>query len=112
MPYLYLHELMKDLEELRDQEGDEETSGLDEAEEERLKALIELEETLGNGSNVTLIPDGEFEDYAEQMAYDVGLIEEHTTISSYIDWERWANDVKMDYTTIEFDGDDYLYQDE
>ena len=114
MPYLDARELMKELDELRDQkddaEGDEDVLGLDEGEEERLTALLELEEALGPGSDVTLIPDDEFEDYAEEMAYDVGFVERNSTISSYIDWERWADDCKSDYTTITFDGDDYLYR--
>ena len=114
MPYLDARELMKELDELRDQKTDAEENkdalGLDEAEEERLTALLELEEALGPGSDVTLIPDDEFEDYAEEMAYDVGFVTRDSTISSYIDWERWADACKMDYTTITFDGDDYLYR--
>ena len=114
MPYLDARELMKELDELRDQktdaEGEEDIPGLDEEEEERLTALLELEEALGPDSDVTLIPDDEFEDYAEEMAYEVGFVEQNSTISSYIDWERWAEDCKMDYTTITFDGDDYLYR--
>ncbi len=107
MPYLDARDLMKELDELRDQKED----ALDDEEEERLAALIELEEALGSGSDVTLIPEDELEEYAEQMDYDVGYVEEHSTIASYIDWERWADDVKMDYTPVEFHGDDYYYRD-
>ncbi len=114
MPYLDARELMKELDELRDTKDDAEEDAdlaLDEEEEERLAALIELEEALGPGSDVTLIPDHEFEDYAEEMAYDVGFVERSSTIASYIDWERWATDLEMDYTRVEFDGGDYLYRD-
>ena len=114
MPYLDARELMKELDELRDQKTDAEenkdTLGLDEGEEERLTALLELEEALGPGSDVTLIPEDEFEDYAQELAYDCGLINRDHTLDSYIDWERWADDCKSDYTTITFDGDDYLYR--
>lgn len=76
-----------------------------------LKALIE--DLSGNSGDspeygITLIHEHYFEDYAQELAEDIGAIPKDLTWPAYcIDWERAAHDLKMDYTSVEFDGETY-----
>lgn len=57
---------------------------------------------------VTLILDDYFVEYAQQMAEDIGATpREHTWPLSYIDWDRAADALKQDYTSIEIAGHEY-----
>lgn len=57
---------------------------------------------------VTLIRDSYFEDYAQQMAEDIGAINRDATWPlNHIDWEAAAEALKGDYTSAEFDGVTY-----
>ena len=74
---------------------DEESDGEDlasEDERERLAALVQLRDEIGSEwhHGVTLIPDSEFEDYAQETAYDVGFVARDSAIEPYVDWSRWA----------------------
>ena len=41
-----------------------------------------------------------FEDYAEQLADDIGLLADvHEAIARYFDWDSWTRDLAFDYTT-------------
>ena len=94
------------------------TVALDEEETERLAALAALDEQLFSdmdeyGRNEpTMIPESEFEEYARDMASDIGYLNsearDSNPLMNHIDWEGWANDVKQDYTEVEFDDDTYL----
>lgn len=53
---------------------------------------------------VTLLADWYFTDYAQELAADVGAYDADGALAAYIDWERWATAVQMDYTSIEFNG--------
>ena len=57
----------------------------------------------------TLIPDDEFEDHAREIAADL-----HGDIGdwplSYIDWERAADALRQDYTSVVYDDEDYLHR--
>jgi len=56
----------------------------------------------------TLIRETYFEDYARQLAEDIGAIKgDETWPLSYIDWEAAANALKQDYTEVDFDGVTY-----
>lgn len=93
-------------------------AGLDGGEAHELVALVELlDECKGNGGDhqhqgdwypVTLIRDTYFEDYARELAEDIGAVPaEYTWPTSCIDWEQAARDLRMDYTSVDFDGVDY-----
>ena len=60
-------------------------------------------------SGIFFINESYFEDYAEQYAYDVGDIREDSPMVNHIDWESYADDLKSDYTSIDFDGETYYY---
>jgi len=66
-------------------------------------------ERFGDSYEPTLIPDDEFEDYAQELAEDIGAIDDDAGWpANHIDWEAAADALRMDYTTIAFKGDDYL----
>lgn len=90
----------------------------DHAEYALLAAL--LEELRGNGGDerwrgdwypVTLIRDSHFEDYAQQLADDIGAIDSNAGWPvDCIDWERAASELQIDYTSVEYAGITYWYR--
>lgn len=80
-----------------------------------LRALLaELE---GNGGDeqwrgdwypVTMIRDSYFKVYAMYLAEDIGAIQADAKWpNNCIDWEQAARELRMDYTSVTFDGVDY-----
>jgi antirestriction protein len=60
---------------------------------------------------VTLIADSYFEDYARDLAEDIGALDRKAGWPmDYIDWERAAAALQSDYTSIEIDGTTYWGQ--
>lgn len=56
----------------------------------------------------TLIRDSYFEDYAQELAEDIGAIKDNASWPyTCIDWKRAARELQQDYTSIEFDGVTY-----
>jgi hypothetical protein len=85
----------------------------DEDEEAELKALEEFAEQLsGYGDwahGETLIRQSYFQEYAQNLAEDIGAIQRGMAWPyTCIDWEQAANELAMDYTQAEFDGETYL----
>jgi len=73
--------------------------------------ILELHEDCDNyarGSN--LINESCFNEYCEEFAYECGEITRDSTMSFYVDWEKYAEDCKIDYTTITFQGTDFYVQ--
>ncbi len=55
-----------------------------------------------------LIRDTYFEDYAQELAEDIGAIDSNATWpNNCIDWERATRELQMDYSAVEFDGITY-----
>jgi hypothetical protein len=53
----------------------------------------------------TLIRDSYFEEYAQQLAEDIGAVDRNASWPlSYIDWEAAAYALKYDYATVTFYG--------
>lgn len=88
----------------------------------RVDAIAELTEELAplksladEGENCsdwahgeTLIRNSYFQTYAEELAEDIGAIDANATWpNNCIDWERAARDLRMDYTSLDFDGVTY-----
>lgn len=88
-------------------------NGLDSDEWEELEALKALQEEAEGYSEdwkygSTLIRDSYFEDYARELADDIGAIDKNASWPvNCIDWEQAANELKHDYTSVDFDGVDY-----
>jgi hypothetical protein len=82
-------------------------------EQDELDALSEFEEEYGPQiadyqHGETLIEDSYFEEYAEEMAYDIGAISrEAGWPANHIDWEAAAEELKQDYTEVELFGNTY-----
>ena len=57
----------------------------------------------------TLIRDSYFKDYAIELAEDIGAIGTETERWPFtcIDWDQAARELRMDYTSVEFDGVTY-----
>lgn len=79
---------------------------------EELKALQSLADDASGSPDwkygETLIRDSYFEEYAQQLADDIGAINANASWpNDCIDWERAARQLQMDYTSVDFDGIDY-----
>jgi len=86
----------------------------DEAKE--FKGLQALQEEAGGYSpdwdhGTLLIRDSYFTEYAEDLAYDIGAVDDDMQWPlRHIDWEAAAEELKVDYTSVTFDGEDYWVQ--
>jgi hypothetical protein len=101
--------------ELDDLRAEAEETALEPDDREHLDALLALEETLGDlhvaeNHGVSLIVERDFKQYAIDMAEDMGLKIDGWPYDA-IDWHDAAEELKMDYTVIEFDGETYYTRD-
>lgn len=58
----------------------------------------------------TLIRDSYFQEYAQELAEDIGAINTDATHGwpfNCIDWEQAARELRMDYSSVEFSGVNY-----
>lgn len=98
-----------------DDDGDMEFGDMvdEKAEYETIKALIDEMDTGDNDwpYGLALIRDDYFEDYARELAVDIGAIDaEASWPNSYVDWEAAARALQMDYTSVEILGETYWYR--
>jgi len=87
---------------LADWEGEEELK--------TLKALADQCDGYGDwGHGEGLIRDSYFQEYAEQLADDIGAIDRNAKWPvNCIDWEKAARELQQyDYTEVDFDGEAY-----
>lgn len=65
----------------------------------------------GDWYPVTLIRDSYFKEYAQDLADDIGAINADATWpNNCIDWDRAARELRMDYTSAEFEGVTYWFR--
>lgn len=78
-------------------------------EKEELKELEELESEISDFNHgETMIPVDDFEDYAKELAWDLGAIDGDAKWPlNHIDWEAAAEALAQDYTIVSYQGDDY-----
>jgi len=92
---------------------DDKNVGLLEIEVAELEALTALADEASDYApdwqyGATLIRDSYFEDYAQELAEDIGAIDSNATWpNNCIDWERATRELQMDYTEVDFDGVTY-----
>jgi hypothetical protein len=56
----------------------------------------------------TLIRDSYFQEYAQQLADDIGAIDRNASWpTNCIDWDQAARKLQQDYTAVDFDGVTY-----
>lgn len=86
----------------------------DEHENIRLAALEALAEEVGSEDLIDVqgypfVREGDFADF---IAEDVPqIVEIPDFIQPYVDWEAVASDCRMDYSSVEFEGETWLYRD-
>lgn len=116
MDVIYTSELQDRLEEI---EYDLESLDLSDAERNdltvELKALQEVkaevdgyaDDTFEDG--VQLIAEQDFPEYIQELLEDIGDVPK---LPSYVqvDWEATAENLRVDYTEVEFDGTTYLFR--
>ena len=59
---------------------------------------------------VTLILEDDFADYVKELLEDTGDITRDFPWYIDIDWETTASNIESDYTSIEYDGETYLFR--
>lgn len=76
---------------------------------DRIAAITNLIDSgIEDWESATLIRDDYFQEYAQDLAENCGLIPDgHAWPLTCIDWERAARELRMDYTPYTFDGDTY-----
>jgi hypothetical protein len=80
-----------------------------------LRTLRELrDEVDGYASDwkygVTLIRRTYWVEYVEEMLKDIGDLPRDIPSYIEIDWEATASNIEQDYSTVDFDGEEYLYR--
>lgn len=84
-------------------------------EAEELKTLLALQDECEGYSDwkygVTLIREDYFTEYAEDLVKDLGELPKDlpSYIENNIDWDGVAEDLKYDYTSVDFDGVEYYF---
>jgi hypothetical protein len=79
-----------------------------------LEALrLETEHYSGDSfaDGVAFIAEDYFEEYARELATDIGAVDPNASWpNGYIDWTRAADALKQDYTSVDIDGRTYWYR--
>ena len=69
------------------------------------------EEWKGDWYPLILVREGYFEDFAREEAESLGLIQDDAKWpANCIDWEQAADELKVNYTTVEFGDTTYYYR--
>lgn len=81
---------------------------------EAIEAINTLEDEVGEefGYGTALIEEYEFEDYCQEFVGDCGYISKDTPqlIKNNIDWSGIADDMRQDYSEVNFRGETYLFR--
>jgi hypothetical protein len=92
-----------------DQDEKEEAQSL-QAVLDELKGCGGDEQWRGDWYPVMLVNDSYFEDYAQELAEDCGMVNKDATWpNNHINWEEAAGQLKEDYTSIDIDGGDNFW---
>jgi len=117
-----VRDIIARVEELEDElDSVEDSDGTDGEERGELALLVGLlDELKGWGGDeqwkgywylITLIRDSYFEDYARELAEDIGAINADARWpNNCIDWEQAASELQTDYSSVEFEGVTYWYR--
>ncbi len=105
-----LEESIQDAFDAHEENPDAEVPDEDEVEElARLKKLAAQGEGYGDwDSGETLISESHFPDYARELHADTSETVLDAWPYNCIDWEKAADELKQDYTELDFDGTAYF----
>lgn len=82
--------------------------------QEELAKLTTLRNDCGSSEwtyGLGLINDDYFEQYAQELAEDIGAIDRNASWPLYhIDWAAAAESLKVDYSSVEFEGSTFWYR--
>nr|WP_317632307.1 hypothetical protein [uncultured Flavobacterium sp.] len=94
-------------------EEEEIQSWLDDWKDEReeIEAINSLENEVGSEFEygVILIPEDDFEEYCEELLKDCGDLPQNIPSYIEIDWSKTADNLKVDYSEVDFQGTTYLF---
>ena len=107
----HYEEMTESFEDIRFEE--EEIESWKEYFEDELKEIEEIDDVeneLGSEFEygVTLVDVDDWEEYVEELLEDIGYIPKDFPSWIEIDWESTANNVKVDYTEVTYQGNSYL----
>ena len=107
----HYEEMTESFEDIRFEE--EEIESWKEDFEDGLKEIEEIDDVeneLGSEFEygVTLVDVDDWEEYVEELLEDIGYIPKDFPSWIEIDWEATANNVKVDYTEVTYQGNSYL----
>ena len=107
----HYEEMTESFEDIRFEE--EEIESWKEDFEDELKEIEEIDDVeneLGSEFEygVTLVDVDDWEEYVEELLEDIGYIPKDFPSWIEIDWEATANNVKVDYTEVTYQGNSYL----
>jgi hypothetical protein len=80
---------------------------------EELKNILALKEDIGRewSDGVYLVADRDFEEFAEQEAEELSLIKDSNAWpANCIDWSKAADELKSDYSQVDYDSETYWYR--
>jgi antirestriction protein len=78
---------------------------------EEIKGCGGDEQWRGDWYPVGFIADTYFEEYAQELADDIGAIPKDASWpATCIDWEQAARELQQDYSSVEIDGTTYWYR--
>lgn len=91
---------------LRDLRGKERTLWKKEIEEQTGYDFKELME-----NEPIMIDSDDFEEYAQELAEDIGAIDRNSVWpNNCIDWEKAADELQYDYSSVDIDGKTYYFR--
>tara|TARA_Y100000593_G_scaffold88918_1_gene172075 strand:- start:498 stop:854 length:357 start_codon:yes stop_codon:yes gene_type:complete len=96
----------------------ENDNNLAEEEKEELKELLSIKEECehyGWEHGIYFISEYYWQDYCKDFAYDCGYIEDIERVNANpltycVDWEKWADEMKIDYSSITINNRDYYWR--
>lgn len=82
------------------------------AELSEITRIEELDNEVGSEFTygISLIEEYHFKDYCEELLIDCGYISKDFPMWIVIDWGATADNIRMDYSEVAFDGKTYLYR--
>lgn len=81
---------------------------------EEIEQIDEVENEVGRefGYGCSLIDESDFEEYCEELVKDIGDLPNDlpSYIENNIDWSGVADDLKQDYSELDYQGTTYLFR--
>lgn len=78
---------------------------------EELEALRELKDEVSEWDDGnTLIPEGDWIDYVQELLIDIGDLPRNIPWYIEIDWDRTAENIAQDHCTVDYLGTTYYYR--